>query len=938
MDLQSTQSTTLPNYIPSFGENASNMEPQFTFAYQHPALDSSSEMQDTAAEDLAETSMLAHRVVSAHSNPSPPPSPSPEQSPMDMQLSCLLDPSQPPNIFPLSKDTTPPRSSTSTPTPAFSSIQSPSTPRPTPVLFQETVQMNGQVSTDSERVPMNDMDHMSLVDPPNERAHGAEDEQGKVAVEPNTEAPALPFVAPTMPTNQNMEFGQSPTPFQSTKSGGESSFPAVSKPASAMEEAKLVTPDRGRSEHAGSSNHRQLRSLSPKSSELLLKILPGEPEEQQSMNGRAPRNPTALPQFPSFHKPNPPTEPPMSLRTNSPVRSAPPVRYPSPARYTSPVRPNERSRFPSPSKPPIRFLPPPSATRPTSRPAVPSTPAGPSLPTRAPSTPLTTQSSSTLRLPHGPTLLRTPTAPTPDTKATASRLAPTQERSRSMEPAVKGVPRQHEATSPLTTISEKNDSHVLGMDGSQPSTNLPPPPPSPQKPHISKIAVLKQTQTKSRIPRIGTGPYPRAGPSRLSSRTTTLTKTPNGTAGITKTPRPVLTNDKVSSLPSTGPKVPLGSAARPTASTTLKRKREASSEETAPFSRSTSSSETTRPHSVNAPKPVSSTSQPSAPPADQLMEVDPLSTPDPPPPQPQDSTQPPHDSALTRTPMAAESGIPRSIDPHTQPTSAIPATRRTSRQKRNSPERTQPSSHVVSPKPRRPRNSPDLDSLGGFSNTQLRTLTSTNTVKNEKYAVARIEVEVVRIEGNRPVSPPPKVMTIVQREQSEGQSQRNKRAERRARRDSENPEDSLDLEEEEEAGGWGESGRHVRGAGEEEEYETPERPQRPRKKTKAGDDDTGDRAEERRVRWDRGLLTFTLLDSIQPRTRASRQPVDPGTCCLARKAKLLTLDTLGNLANVEGPLPGLVSQHVVVKKFVYDDDLPPPPAPSRATRSKSKKK
>lgn len=231
-------------------------------------------------------------------------------------------------------------------------------------------------------------------------------------------------------------------------------------------------------------------------------------------------------------------------------------------------------------------------------------------------------------------------------------------------------------------------------------------------------------------------------------------------------------------------------------------------------------------------------------------------------------------------------------------------------------------------------------------------------MKNEKYAVARIEVEVVRIEGNRPVSPPPKVMTIVQREQSEGQSQRNKRAERRARRDSENPEDSLDLEEEEEAGGWGESGRHVRGAGEEEEYETPERPQRPRKKTKAGDDDTGDRAEERRVRWDRGLLTFTLLDSIQPRTRASRQPVDPGTCCLARKAKvrcfffpfvkyalahihlpqLLTLDTLGNLANVEGPLPGLVSQHVVVKKFVYDDDLPPPPAPSRATRSKSKKK
>lgn len=45
------------------------------------------------------------------------------------------------------------------------------------------------------------------------------------------------------------------------------------------------------------------------------------------------------------------------------------------------------------------------------------------------------------------------------------------------------------------------------------------------------------------------------------------------------------------------------------------------------------------------------------------------------------------------------------------------------------------------------------------------------------------------------------------------------------------------------------------------------------------------------------------------------------------------------MLNADVPLTGLVAENIVVKKFVYDDDIPPEPvpAPAKATRSKSKK-
>ena len=62
----------------------------------------------------------------------------------------------------------------------------------------------------------------------------------------------------------------------------------------------------------------------------------------------------------------------------------------------------------------------------------------------------------------------------------------------------------------------------------------------------------------------------------------------------------------------------------------------------------------------------------------------------------------------------------------------------------------------------------------------------------------------------------------------------------------------------------------------------------------------------------------------------------------------LQLDTMGNVPNAHVPVPDLVAEHVVVKKFVYEDDeaeaetegdvpqqTEDPPA--KATRSKSRK-
>ncbi|KAE9400794.1 hypothetical protein BT96DRAFT_857078, partial [Gymnopus androsaceus JB14] len=138
------------------------------------------------------------------------------------------------------------------------------------------------------------------------------------------------------------------------------------------------------------------------------------------------------------------------------------------------------------------------------------------------------------------------------------------------------------------------------------------------------------------------------------------------------------------------------------------------------------------------------------------------------------------------------------------------------------------------------------------------------------------------------------------------------------------------------------SRKHVWGPGDEEDYETPLRPM---KRLRIDDvaDDQGQaeaEAEEKRVKWDRGLYSQIYLDEIQPRSthaRIAQESIKKG--CLAPTAKARTLDTLGNLPNTDSPLKDLVQENVVVKKFVYDSDvveLEPVAPMTIKTRSKSK--
>lgn len=241
-----------------------------------------------------------------------------------------------------------------------------------------------------------------------------------------------------------------------------------------------------------------------------------------------------------------------------------------------------------------------------------------------------------------------------------------------------------------------------------------------------------------------------------------------------------------------------------------------------------------------------------------------------------------------------------------------------------------------------------------MSAVALRSLTSDNTTKNQHYLIARLEQEIVLRNGARPESPPVKVKTIVQKEEEEKTIRRQERAKRRSRRsdgafsDEENgePVSALDLD-------GPPPRRHQLGAGEEEEYETPERPLAKKRKIH---DHEGD---EKRVTWDHGLFTTTVLDDITPGTRARTKDPPKQKGCIGRNAQvrpgpsfgfgldgnlctLFKLDSLGNLCDAEIPLASLVEETIVVKKFVYENDEVQEPTvevvpAAKNTRSRSKK-
>lgn len=232
------------------------------------------------------------------------------------------------------------------------------------------------------------------------------------------------------------------------------------------------------------------------------------------------------------------------------------------------------------------------------------------------------------------------------------------------------------------------------------------------------------------------------------------------------------------------------------------------------------------------------------------------------------------------------------------------------------------------------------DVFSGMSMNALKALTANNTARNQHYAVAMLETQIIRKEGTRPESPAVKIKTIQQRQQEEKARQREERAARRAKRhgdDSYGDEENIDAGHESPIFTSDLPGHHLenalmkhkRGAGDEEDYETPLK------------NIDGAVNGKRRVKWDKGLFTEVFLDEVVLGLKAPPKENVSTKGCLTPGVKTLRLDNLGNLVDLDNPFC-LSQENVVVKKFVYDDDdvevAPQPATPVvRNTRSKSKK-
>lgn len=242
------------------------------------------------------------------------------------------------------------------------------------------------------------------------------------------------------------------------------------------------------------------------------------------------------------------------------------------------------------------------------------------------------------------------------------------------------------------------------------------------------------------------------------------------------------------------------------------------------------------------------------------------------------------------------------------------------------------------------------DAYSEMSATALKQLTNANTMRNQHYLSAKLELEVVKRDGLRPESPMVKIKTVAQRQAEEQAIKRSERAERRARRSGESMPGSSDLEidsdddnEEGSSPRLEEPETHTRGAGEDEDYKTPDRAFRRMKLTESGMREV-ESQEKRRVKWDRGLFTVVFIDEVKLGSRQVSKENRPEKGCLAPAVKALRLDTLGNLGSPDDLLPELTPQQITVKKFVYDGEViepamvaPPPPPVAKVTRSRSRK-
>lgn len=149
------------------------------------------------------------------------------------------------------------------------------------------------------------------------------------------------------------------------------------------------------------------------------------------------------------------------------------------------------------------------------------------------------------------------------------------------------------------------------------------------------------------------------------------------------------------------------------------------------------------------------------------------------------------------------------------------------------------------PKPRSSSMTPAL--VFSTNGVALKNLTNNNTTRNQYYH-AKLEVHVIRREGERPESPTMKLRTVQEKQKEE---QGKMRAERAARRRGDSMDTSGMMQD---SGLFESAAKHRRGAGEDEDYVTPMKP------------DNGKKS----VKWDRGLEAVVFLDEIE--MDAQRRP------------------------------------------------------------------
>ena len=206
---------------------------------------------------------------------------------------------------------------------------------------------------------------------------------------------------------------------------------------------------------------------------------------------------------------------------------------------------------------------------------------------------------------------------------------------------------------------------------------------------------------------------------------------------------------------------------------------------------------------------------------------------------------------------------------------------------------------------------PDNSAFSGMSALALKSLTASNTARNQKQ-FSELQTEVIMKEGKRPDSPTTKVRTTLEKEKEEKALERQERAARRARKaaaagdvdGAQVTEVDVEMSLLSVDEFFIDFAKHARGPGEDEDYESPDRSERPLKRGRLEEGGSGDVAGssaredrvDKRVKWDRGLSKTFLLTGTPPNPKRPPKEELTKKGCLATKAKVsgivVTLDCL----------------------------------------------